>query len=208
MTVPAGVEPAPKPLGPHARAAIITDLRTHIRDLTRHYRPEPNGPRWPALLPSLDHPRTLTTPPDDSGRATKPGSRPPYNVTTTSHAREIREQAVKWDRDLRRSTVPRTPGVALAAIPNLADTADDADLRELGRTVHHWHSVACALLGYVDAQRDVPRHYPDAKCIECGRREIYGVVSKRSAQCEACSEEYSHARLLLLIRKAEKGDVA
>lgn len=205
MTAPSG---EPKPLGPHARAAIIGDLRDWIRDLTRHYRPEPNGPRWPALLPSLDHPRTLTTPLDDGGRATKPGSRPPYNVTTTSLAVEIRAQAVKWDRDLRRSTVPRTPEVALPAIPNLADTADDDDLRELGRTVHHWHTTACVILGYVDEQRDTPRHYPDARCMQCGRREIYGVVSRRSAVCGHCCEDYPHARLLLLIRQAERGDVA
>jgi ribosomal protein L37E len=205
VTVPAGVEPPPKPLGPHARNGIVTDIRGRIRDLTKRY--DHDGKTWPALLRSLDYPRTLTTPPDDSGRAGKPGSRPPYNMGWTSHARQVRDQAVKWDRDLRHSTVPRTPEVALRAIPNLADTADDPDLRELGHTVHHWHQTACILLGYHDPRRDTPQHHPAARCLRCGEAAITVVVTKVSANCDACGEEYPHSRLLLLMRAAERQPV-
>lgn len=201
------VEPVErKPLGTNARAAIIADLRDWLRELTRTH--DRDGRRCSPLLPSLDHTRVLTTPLDDNGRGGKPGSRPPADLGWVSHAAHVRAEAVKWDRDLRRSTVARTPEVALRAIPYLADTADDDDLRELKRSVKRWHSTACVLLGYVDRSKDTPQHYPQARCVSCERFEIYGVVSARSASCHGCGEDYGHARLLLLIRDAERGQAS
>lgn len=195
---------APRPLSPDARAGIIDDIRTYMRDLLTDYRPHGGpGPKRGLLaqLDALGSRLVLASSGATEGKAGKPGSRQPPSVHV-DHAARIRRDAVIWDRVLRDSDVAQSPAQALHALALNADSGTDDMLRDLVKDVKMWHATAAIICGHVDAERDLPRHYPQAQCMECDGYDIYGKASDMVGECRACGATYSKTRLLNLIRDA------
>lgn len=196
------------PLSPHARAGIIGDIKDYLHDLTVDYNPHNERRRKQDRHPLLQHLDALGTGlvlqrmGDNDHRGGKPGSRQPSS-SHIDHAARIRKEAICWDQILRRSTVARPAHDALNALVSNADLATDELLRELKNDIRMWHTTAAILCGYLDAERDLPHHYPEAKCMSCDTNDIWAIASERTGKCRTCGETYDPTRLLNLLKAAQ-----
>lgn len=188
-------------MGAEARSDAIGEIRDLIADLAECYRPDRrSGPMFPALLKSLDHTRTLTTPRVEpgGGHRSPPGSRPPADIDWPSTADVIRRQVIAWDAFLRDSEVLRTVEVSLNAICANADLAGDGNLRRLRADARKWVRSAAILLGYLDPSLDVPQLYR-GPCFDCGEQQVHLVPLAQAGDCYACGAEYSASRVRALV---------
>lgn len=191
------------------REERLAEIRDAILDLTVDYRPD-GGPRarrtGAGLLAQLDQLGVWSTllRPDGLSEYRKrvPGSVQP-SADHIDHAARVRREALEWDMLLRRSAKQRPPREALTGVVENSPLATDDELRTLKSVVRRWLRTAEILCGYIDAESDLPHHYPGAYCLAdgCGEAQIYATAATQEARCKACGTHYDRAELFNLIRE-------